>query len=199
MASKRGRLTRGSSSRAAHTPNAFTFPNLKFLFKAHADKYLKLMDYHIMRERAFTYEDLQGFGEVAEVLQKRQVTSNQSQFIVKRCLGLLALLRGGPIDLGRLIYENIKYMVNAAQRACGHFCVINELCRRVCVPAYPEDEIISPKTPLNASAIRRMQNMHQGEDVQNDQEDNQAGNDEGFYQPQMQNQLEQSKCKVIGL
>lgn len=30
--------------------------------------------------------------------------------------------------------------------------------------------------------------MHQGEVAQNDQEDNQVGNDEGFYQPQMHNQ-----------
>ncbi|KAI5441642.1 hypothetical protein KIW84_010917 [Lathyrus oleraceus] len=36
MASNRGRSIRGSSSRAAPTPNAPTFPNLKFLSKAHA-------------------------------------------------------------------------------------------------------------------------------------------------------------------
>lgn len=28
--------------------------------------------------------------------------------------------------------------------------------------------------------------MHQGEVAQNDQQDNQVGNDEGFYQPQVQ-------------
>lgn len=71
MASKRGRLTIGSASRASPTPNAPTFPNLKFLSEAHAEKYLKLVDYRIMRERAFTCEDLQGFGEVVEVLQQK--------------------------------------------------------------------------------------------------------------------------------
>ncbi|KAI5406273.1 hypothetical protein KIW84_052858 [Lathyrus oleraceus] len=71
MTSQRERLTRGSSSRVAPTPNAPTFPNLKFLFEAHAEKYLKLVDYHIVRERAFLMEDLQGLGEVVKVLQQR--------------------------------------------------------------------------------------------------------------------------------
>lgn len=75
MASKRGRLTRDSSSRAPPTPNALTFPNLKFLSKARAEKYLKLVDYHIVRERAFALDNLQGFGEVGEVLQQRRWVS----------------------------------------------------------------------------------------------------------------------------
>lgn len=75
MASKRERLSRGSSSVAAPTPNAPTFPNLKFLSKAHAEKYLKLMDYHIVRKRTFPLEDLQGFGEIAEALQQRRWVS----------------------------------------------------------------------------------------------------------------------------
>ncbi|KAI5387234.1 hypothetical protein KIW84_073398 [Lathyrus oleraceus] len=146
MASKRGRLTRGSSSRASLTPHAHTFPSLKFLSEAHAEKYLKLVDYHIVRERAFACEDLQGFGEVMEMLQQRHW-----------CLGLLSLLMGEPINFGCLIFENIKYMANAAQRAYGHFYVINEICRRVGVPVYPEDEMISPKSPLKASIIRRLE------------------------------------------
>lgn len=47
-------------------------------------------------------------------MQTLEAASNQSQFAVKRCLGLLALLRGEPINLGLLIAENIKYMGNAA-------------------------------------------------------------------------------------
>lgn len=72
MPSKRGRVSRGSSSRAAPTPSNPTFPNLKFLSKAHAKKYLKLVDYHIMRERVFDLIYLQGFGEVEKLLQQRQ-------------------------------------------------------------------------------------------------------------------------------
>lgn len=68
MASKIGRVARGSSSRANPTPNAPTFPNLKFLSKANAEKYLKLVDYHTVRERAFVYDDLRGFKEVMEML-----------------------------------------------------------------------------------------------------------------------------------
>lgn len=68
-------MTRFSSSRAAPTPNAPTFLNLKFLSEAHANKYLKLVDYHIVRERAFTLDDLKGFGEVGGVLQQRRWVS----------------------------------------------------------------------------------------------------------------------------
>lgn len=53
MASKRGRVSRGSSSRAALTPSALTFPNFKFLFKAYAEKFLKLLDYQIVWEKSF--------------------------------------------------------------------------------------------------------------------------------------------------
>ncbi|KAI5391744.1 hypothetical protein KIW84_076524 [Lathyrus oleraceus] len=160
MASKQGRLTRGSSSRAALTPNAPTFRNLKFLSEAHAEKYLKLVDYHIVRERAFTLGDLKGFGEVGEVLQQR-----------------------GWVSFNNLIHEtnksiDLEFYANATYG-------------EVSVPVYPDDEMISLKAPLTALAIRRLQNMHQGEAAQNDPEDNQAGNDEGLYQPQVKHQPHQ--------
>lgn len=41
-------------------------------------------------------------------VQNLVATSNHSQFIVKGCLGLLAILSGEPINLGRLIAKNIK-------------------------------------------------------------------------------------------
>lgn len=50
---------------------------------------------------------------------------------------------------------------------------------------YPNDEMISPKSPIKASSIRRLQNMDQGKAAQNDQQDNQVGNDEGSDQPQV--------------
>lgn len=56
---------------------------------------------------------------------------------MKRRLGLLAFLRGEPINLGLLIADNIKYMANVAQKAYGHFCVINELCMRESVQCNP--------------------------------------------------------------
>lgn len=104
---------------------------------------------------------------------------------MKRCLGILALFRGEPINVGCLIYENIKMMTNVAQRACGHFYVINKLCRRVGVLTYPDDKMICPKAPINASVIRRLQYNHPVEVTQPDQEDNQAGKEEEFYQPQV--------------
>lgn len=67
---------------------------------------------------------------------------------MKWCLGILALLREEPINLGLLIAENIKYTANVAQKACGHFYVINELCRREGVSVYLDDENISLKAPV---------------------------------------------------
>lgn len=106
-------------------------------------------------------------------VQTLEAESNQSQLIVKRCLVYLALLRGEPINSVLLIADNIKYMANVAQKACGHFCVINELCRRAGVLVYPNDEMLNLKAPSNASTIWKLQNMHKGEAVQNDQQENQ--------------------------
>lgn len=54
-------------------------------------------------------------------------------------------------------------MDNAPQKVCGHFSVINELCRRAGVPIYLEGERLTPKARFNIAAIQRLQNMHQGE------------------------------------
>lgn len=78
-------------------------------------------------------------------------------------------------------------MANTAYRACGNFCVINELCRRVGVPVYPDENMIGPKAPINASTIRRLQHHHPTKAIQNDEEDN-ARNDEEFFQLQVQEQ-----------
>lgn len=119
-------------------------------------------------------------------VQTIEAASNQSQFIVKRCLGLLALLRGESINVGCLISENIKNMANAAKGACGHFCVINELCERAGIPTYPCDEMIGPKDPINVSMVKRLQHNHLAGETQPDQEDNQVGNKEELYQPHVQ-------------
>ncbi|KAI5445144.1 hypothetical protein KIW84_013412 [Lathyrus oleraceus] len=75
MDSKRGCMSRGSSSRASPTPSALTFPNLKFLSEAHAEKFLKIVDYHIMKERTFDLNYLRGFEEIGEHLQRSQWVS----------------------------------------------------------------------------------------------------------------------------
>ncbi|KAI5414445.1 hypothetical protein KIW84_040085 [Lathyrus oleraceus] len=69
--------------------------------------------------------------------QTLEVASNQSQFIVKWCLGPLALLRGGPINVGR-----------------------------VKVPTCPDDKMIGPKELINTSEIRRLPYNHQARTAQ---------------------------------
>lgn len=71
MCPKRGRVERGSSSRATPAPNALTFPNMTFLSEVNAEKYLNLVDYYFVRERALACNDLRGFEEVVEMLQQR--------------------------------------------------------------------------------------------------------------------------------
>lgn len=75
MTFKIGCVSRGSSSRVSPTPSAPTFPNLKFLFEAHAEKFLKLVDYHIVKENASDLNDLRGFEEIGEHLQHSQLVS----------------------------------------------------------------------------------------------------------------------------
>lgn len=54
-------------------------------------------------------------------VQNLEAASNQSQFIMKRCLGLLTLLRGEPLNLRRLIAKNIKYMANLHKKSVDIF------------------------------------------------------------------------------
>lgn len=69
MATKRGHVSRESSSRASLIPSSQTFSNLRFSSEAHAGNFLKLVDYHIVKERAFDLNDLRGFEEIGEHLQ----------------------------------------------------------------------------------------------------------------------------------
>lgn len=57
-----------------------------------------------------------------------------------------------------------------------------------------EYETLLLTAPLNASAIRRLENTHQGEVAQ---EDNQAENDEEFNQTPMQNQPQQMRGQMM--
>lgn len=68
-------------------------------------------------------------------------------------------------------------MAKAPQKACGHFYVINESCKREGVSVYPKDEMLTPKAPFNITAIHTLQDMNQGEAAQHDQEHNQEGNE----------------------
>ncbi|KAI5419341.1 hypothetical protein KIW84_043487 [Lathyrus oleraceus] len=98
---KRGHVSKGSSSRAAPTPSAPTFPNLKFLPVAHAEKFLKLLDYHVVKERAFHLYDLRGFEEIGEHLQQMQwVNFNNLIHETNKSIGLefYANAAFGPSD-----------------------------------------------------------------------------------------------------
>ncbi|KAI5407040.1 hypothetical protein KIW84_053339 [Lathyrus oleraceus] len=200
-----------------------------FLSKANAMKYLKLINYYIMRERAFTCEDLQGFREMVEMLQQRHwVSFNNLIREANKNIGLEFYANATFIKVATYISyvrgKYVNYSVNAinslfnlqpphvcalktyrneqqvikesmAQEMIEAFCrpgaewvVEHGLVLTVGVPVYPDEKMIGPKAPINASAIRRLQHHYPAEATQNDEEDNPAGNDEEFYQPQVQQQ-----------
>lgn len=83
------------------TPSAPTFPNLKFLSEAHAANFLKLVDYHIEKERAFDLNDLWDFEEIREHLQKMQwVSFNNLIHETNKSIDLefYAIVAFGPSD-----------------------------------------------------------------------------------------------------
>lgn len=63
------------------------------------------------------------------IVKKLESTSNLLEFIVKRCMALTSIMNHEPINVGKLIIKNIKYMVDAPQRAYGYICIVNMLCR----------------------------------------------------------------------
>lgn len=91
------------------------------------------------------------------IVQTLEVASNQSEFIVKMCHTLMAILNDELIDVGILIVENLKFMVDAPQQSCGHFCVINELCWLARVLTQPDNVIIIPMVPIRKITMGRLQ------------------------------------------
>lgn len=65
-------------------------------------------------------------------------------------------LNQDPIHIGLLIANNTKFMVDVPQRACEHFCVINELCRLARVPTHHDDVIMIPLSPINKRTMREI-------------------------------------------
>lgn len=75
--------------------------------------------------------------------------------------------------MGYFITENIKYMAISAYKACGQFCIYNELCKLARVQTHSDDKMISPIDPINASTIRRFQQKQKSTEAQQKQENNQ--------------------------
>lgn len=82
-------------------------------------------------------------------LQFLETASNQFEFIMKSLHSLMAILNQDPIDVGLLVVDKIKFMSDVPQRACGCFCIINELCILDRVPSHPNDMMVSIMLPIN--------------------------------------------------
>lgn len=82
--------------------------------------------------------------------QTLESTSNTSELITKRVHAVMEIMHDEPIDYVRLISAIIKSMANGSKQVCGHFCVINELCRATGVPSYLDNKMIVARTPINA-------------------------------------------------
>lgn len=53
--------------------------------------------------------------------QTLEASFNSLEFIVEKTLGRLGILNHENVNVEYLMAENIKYMVDAPQRACGNF------------------------------------------------------------------------------
>ncbi|KAL5068503.1 hypothetical protein RYX36_019390, partial [Vicia faba] len=76
------------------------FPNLKFHTEANMEKYLKLVDYHVVREKAIDCTNLKGLLEIVELLQQRQWER------------LNNLLKETNNTIGLEFYENDTFLSN---------------------------------------------------------------------------------------
>ncbi|KAI5444642.1 hypothetical protein KIW84_013061 [Lathyrus oleraceus] len=122
MASKRGRVTRGSSSRTTLTPNALNFPNLKFLSEANADKYLKLVDYHIETNKTI---GLESYANVAFSDVDSYTSYIRGKYIDYSSSAINSLLNFQPLPVCALkTYRYEHHVINEAmaQEILGVFC-----------------------------------------------------------------------------
>lgn len=108
---------------------------------------------------------------------------NQYEFIVKQCMDLMSILNHEPINVGRLIVENIKYLADTPQRACGIFCIITKLCRLAWALSHSNDKKINLILPINQSSMRRISTHHIHEGVQ---EEAQNEEQDQYYHPEIQ-------------
>lgn len=109
----------------------------------------------MVKERAFDVNNLEGYEELVIMLKERGWTHLNS-LIKPTNKSIMAILNQYLIDAELLITSNIKLIVDAPQRACGHFCIINELCRLEGVTSHPDDVMISPMVQINKNTIHML-------------------------------------------
>ncbi|GAU43417.1 hypothetical protein TSUD_398920, partial [Trifolium subterraneum] len=68
-----------------------------------------------------------------------ECASNTSELIIPRIHGVLAILAGEDIDVGRLISRSIKKLADSKGRVYGHANIINALCASQFVPIEGSD------------------------------------------------------------
>ncbi|WJX78057.1 hypothetical protein P8452_61315 [Trifolium repens] len=83
--------------------------------------------------------------------------SNTSELIVSRIHGVLAILEGDDIDVGRLISLSIKAAARGKQTVYGHASIINALCERESVPREAGDILTKCITAFTSKVIDRIQ------------------------------------------
>lgn len=120
------------------------------------------------------------------IVQTLESASKQYEFFMKKCQDLMEIQYYEPIDVGLLIVENFKYMVDTPQGACGNFCFINELCKLSRVPSHLDDVMVSPMLAIHGSVIRSIPTHPINEDIQDKPQQKEQ---DKFYHPEI-HQLE---------
>lgn len=112
MEPKRKRASRASTSTAQLAQEAPTFPNYKFLSENNAKKYLKLLNYRIVRENTFDCENLDGYEEFVDMLQQRKlVRLNNLIQHTNKCIRLEFYANDAYLDINKYkSYVRGKYV-----------------------------------------------------------------------------------------
>lgn len=88
--------------------------------------------------------------------QNIESCSNTSEVIVSRALGVLCIVKGEDIDLGRHISNSIASIANDPNSQLGHASIIHELCLAAGCEERPDDLYTPPRQPITASWINKL-------------------------------------------
>ena len=90
---------------------------------------------------------------VSYVVQTLESASCTSEIPLKRVLAAYAIIKGHPIDIGRLLANSLHDLATGNTTQLGHGSLINWLCEQQLVPAYDSDLNTSNMKPIILAAI----------------------------------------------
>ena len=83
--------------------------------------------------------------------------SNASDLTIPKATLLTAILKGEPVNVGRILAEDLWVTANCSSSSSwiNHASLINKLCERVGVCPRKHEEMVKPSLPITAKWIKR--------------------------------------------